>query len=152
MKSVFYAGSFNPFTEGHADIVKRLLSLADEVIIGIGVNLEKPESSRRAKENSIFIDSWIKNNKLSDRIKVVVYDGLTGEEALTHGADCLARGVRNSSDFDYEYSLASVNRDAFGLETLLIPANPSLSFVSSSMLRDIISHGKNDLAEKYLPK
>ena len=80
-----------------------------------------------------------------------MYDGLSAEAAAATGCDIMARGVRTASDFEYEYPLAAANRDAFGIETLLIPADPALSFVSSSIIRDIQNHGREEIAKKYLP-
>lgn len=151
MKKIFFPGSFNPFTKGHADILLRLLKLADFVVIGIGVNASKPHSQDEAKKNAESILSFLKDNSLIDRVSVTIYTGLTAVEAKKAGADCMARGVRSCTDFEYEYSLAAANRDAFGIETLLIPADPALSFVSSSLIRDIEAHGDSSLAKKYIP-
>lgn len=152
MKKIFFAGSFNPFTRGHADIARRLLRLADTLVIGIGVNSDKPESEEAARANARAVSEWLRRVGLADRAEAVVYRGLTAEEALRRNADCLARGVRNATDFDYEYSLAAVNRDAFGIETILVPASPDFSFVSSTAIRDLEYYGRGDLASKYLPE
>lgn len=151
MKRIFFPGSFNPFTKGHADILKRLLTMAEYVTIGIGVNIEKRDSTENAKANLSSINDFLRKEGLDKRVNVIAYTGLTGEEALKIDADCLARGVRNSADFEYEYQLACINRDAFSIETILIPADPGCSFVSSTALRDFQKHGRNDLAENYLP-
>lgn len=146
---VFFAGSFNPFTKGHADILKRLLKMADFAVVGVGVNIEKPESRETSGRNAEAIRRFVETEGLADRVEVVVYDGFTAEEARRHGADCMARGVRNATDFDYEYALASANRDAFGMETILLPSSPEFSFVSSTMIRDLERNGRGDLARKY---
>ena len=151
MKTVFFAGSFNPFTRGHADIAERLMRISDRVLIGIGLNIDKPGALETAEENASKIREWIKARGYNERMETVVYSGLTGEVALSHGADCLARGIRNGADFDYEYSLAAINRDAFGIDTLLLTADPSLGYVSSSAIRDLESRGRYDLAARYLP-
>ena len=148
---IFFPGSFNPFTKGHADILHRLLSFADYVIIGIGCNPDKPSSGEQARRNKALILEYIEKSGLKDRVETIIYSGLTGEVALRYGANCMARGVRSTSDFDYEYSLASANRESFGIETLLIPADPTLSFVSSSMIRDIQNNGRPDIAAHFLP-
>ena len=148
MRKVFFAGSFNPFTKGHADILKRLLALFDRVTVGIGCNIEKPDSTDRASENASRIEDWVRGEGLSDRVDVVTYAGLTAEEARRHGCLCLARGAR-PADFEYEWSLAALNRDAFGIDTLILPADPSAAFVSSSAIRDLKAHGRGDLAKKY---
>ncbi|MCH5214910.1 MAG: pantetheine-phosphate adenylyltransferase [Muribaculaceae bacterium] len=152
MKKIFYAGSFNPFTKGHADILQRLLALADEVVIGIGVNIDKPETSLQAERNEEAIRRYLEAEGLCQRVTVKRYTGLTAVVAREEGATCMARGVRNATDFDYEFSLAAANRDAFGIETILLPANPALSFVSSTLIRDLEARGYDDLARKYLPE
>lgn len=151
MKRVFFPGSFNPFTKGHADILNRLLRLSDTAVIGIGVNAEKPSSAETAEKNAEKIAEYLKREGLESRVNVVIYSGLTGEEAKKNGADCMARGVRGATDFEYEYQLAAVNRELFGIETLLIPANPALAGVSSTAARDLQRHGREDLAAKLLP-
>lgn len=151
MKKIFFAGSFNPFTKGHADIVRRLLDIADEVIIGLGINRDKPGSSEGVREKAGEILTWVSRESLDGRVRVCIYDGLTGEEALKEGACCLARGVRNSTDFEYEYSLAAMNRDAFGIDTILLPADPAYAYLSSSALRDLEANRHSELASKYRP-
>lgn len=152
MKKIFFAGTFNPFTKGHADIALRILEIADKVTIGLGVNIDKPSSAKQAEENARLIEDWAAAHRLTERVEIVIYTTLTAEEAKKQGATCLARGVRNASDFDYEYALAAINRDAFGIDTILFPAAPEDSFISSSAIRDLQAHGRPDLAEKYLPK
>ena len=115
MKKVFFAGSFNPFTKGHADIVRRLLLVFDHVFIGIGININKDPDSSKTNAQALQINNWIVSNHLSEKVEVTVYSGLTAKAARMAGAVCLARGVRNSSDFDYEFNLANANRDAFGI-------------------------------------
>lgn len=148
--TIFFPGSFNPFTKGHADILMRLLKLAEKVIVGIGINPEKPSSSEQAIRNKASIEEYIDNSGVTNRVKVVVYSGLTAEEALKQGATCMARGVRTASDFEFENSLACANRAAFGIETILLPADPALSFVSSSIIRDLLYHGREDIADNFL--
>lgn len=148
--TIFFPGSFNPFTKGHADILMRLLKLAEKVIVGIGINPDKPSSSEQAIRNKASIEEYIEISGVTNRVKVVVYSGLTAEEALSQGATCMARGVRTASDFEFENSLACANRAAFGIETILLPADPALSFVSSSIIRDLLYHGREDIADNFL--
>ena len=148
--TIFFPGSFNPFTKGHADILMRLLKLAEKVIVGIGINPDKPSSSEQAIRNKASIEEYIEISGVTNRVKVVVYSGLTAEEALKQGATCMARGVRTASDFEFENSLACANRAAFGIETILLPADPALSFVSSSIIRDLLYHGREDIADNFL--
>lgn len=147
---IFFAGSFNPFTKGHADIVNRLLKLGDSVVIGIGINPEKKVSDHTLSYNVDDIRRWISTQGYQEKVEVMVYRGLTAHAALQCGADCLARGVRNSSDFDFEYSLAAANRAVFGIETILLPADPSLSFLSSSLIRELEKYGMEEEAKDFL--
>lgn len=149
--TILYPGSFNPFTKGHADILKRLLKIADKVIIGIGVNNEKKHSQDETDLNKAYIQDYVKKEGIGNKVDVVIYKGMTAELVKETGADCMARGVRNGTDFDYEYSLACANRDAFGIETILIPADPALSFVSSSVVRDLFANGREDVAKRFMP-
>lgn len=152
LNKIFFPGSFNPFTAGHADILERLLKLSEKVTVGVGVNADKPASAKDADRNAETIREYVRRKGLDRRVDVVVYSGLTAREAQLHGADCMARGVRSASDFEYEYSLAAANRDAFGMETILLPSSPSLSYISSSLLRDLINNDRTDIATKYLPE
>lgn len=149
MKKIFFPGSFNPFTKGHADILNRLLCLCEEVVIGIGININKPSATATAEKNLAEIKDYLIKRGLQDRVTVIIYSGLSAEEARKMDASCMARGIRSASDFDYEFSLASANREAFGIETILIPADPALSFISSTMIRDLEQHNREDLAHKY---
>lgn len=147
----FYAGSFNPFTVGHADIVKRALKIAKHIIIGVGVNQDKPNSMLTAKSNVDAIQDFVKKEGLDNEVEVILYSGLTGEEALKRKATCLLRGVRSSTDFEYERSLACANKKLFGLETFILTADPVYSYISSSLIRDLKYHGREDLASELLP-
>lgn len=145
----FFPGSFNPFTKGHADIVDRLLAMGWSVVIGIGTNPDKPESRATAEANLEKIRRIYSDSRYEGRVSVVAYEGLSAEKAADLKADCMVRGVRSATDFDYEYALASANRQAFGIETLLVPADPSLAFISSSIVRELEGHGRADIASKY---
>lgn len=150
-RRIFFPGSFNPFTAGHADILRRLLALADFVTVGIGMNIDKPGSSELADTNARAILDFIADSGLTARVDVIVYSGLTGQKAKDLGASCIARGVRSATDFDYEYSMAAVNRSAFGIETIFLPADPQLGMVSSTVVRDLLSHGRDDIAKRFMP-
>lgn len=138
----FYAGSFDPFTIGHKWIVETALKMFDEVIIGIGFNESKhSETGPQVRLNEI---KAIFENE--DRVRVLSYSGITAEEARRQDCAVLLRGVRNSFDFEKEKELADTNLEVFGMPTVLIPAKPSLSFVSSSMVREL-SHFGVDASE-----
>lgn len=141
-----FAGSFDPFTRGHKDIVDRALAtVADKVVIAIGINCQKkcmltPEE--RAKTiTAVYQDE--------PRVSIHTYTGLTTDYAQQIGADFLLRGVRSIKDFEYERDIADVNRQLTGVETIIIFSDPTLASVSSSIVRELISYNKD--VTKYLP-
>lgn len=138
MKTLFFAGSFDPFTIGHADIVSRGLQLADNVIIGVGFNCNKP-CGRESLEKRI--ESIERLYAADERVKVVSYSGLTATTAIDLGATALLRGVRDVRDFEYERTIADVNRRMFGIETILLFADPALASLSSTVVKELESNG-----------
>ncbi len=141
-----FAGSFNPFTIGHASIVERGLQLFDRVVIGIGVNADKPTSGAEAAERAEALQKLYADEP---RVGVMTYSGLTVDAAATIDAKFLLRGVRSVRDFEYERDLADVNRRLSGIETVLLYALPELSAISSSVVRELKSYGKD--VTPYLP-
>lgn len=140
MSTAFFAGSFNPFTRGHASIVERVLPLFDNIIIGIGVNAEKPGVADRADAACRRIAALYAANP---RVRVEVYSGLTVDAAKAFGANVLLRGVRSVADYEYERSLADLNRRLSGIETLLLFSLPELEYISSSAVRELASYGRD---------
>ncbi len=144
----FYAGSFNPFTVGHKSIVDRALRVFDRVIIGIGCNITKAddESARMIEKREEEIRAVFAKEP---RVTVATYDGLTAEVAMAMGACALIRGVRGVNDFENERTLADVNRELNGIETVIFMALPEHGHVSSSMVRELRHFGKD--VSRYLP-
>lgn len=140
MSTAFFAGSFNPFTRGHASVVERALPLFDNIIIGIGVNAEKPGAADRADAACHRIAALYAANP---RVRVEVYSGLTVDAAKAFGANVLLRGVRSVADYEYERSLADLNRRLSGIETLLLFSLPELEYISSSAVRELASYGRD---------
>ncbi len=145
-KIALFAGSFDPFTIGHKDIVDRALqSVADEVIVAIGTNIEKhymfSTDERMEAIRRVYQDN--------PRVRVEAYEGLTTDFAKRVGASFLLRGVRSVKDFEFERDIAEVNRHLTGIETVLLFAAPSLASVSSSVVRELISYHKN--TKEFLP-
>ena len=146
MKTALFPGSFDPFTKGHEDLVKRALLLFDKVIIGIGDNSSKsglftPEK-REAAIRKLF--------KGEDKIEVLIYNGLTVDCCKRVGAKFILRGLRNTNDFDFERPIAQMNHDLdSAVETVFIMTSPHLSHISSTIVRDIISHGGD--ASRFVP-
>ena len=140
-----YPGTFDPFTVGHLSIVERGLQLFDEIIIAIGVN--------EAKKNHSSIQQRIEHiERVTSKmqgVKVISYGNLTVEAAKEHGANFILRGVRTVADYEYERNLAYANRNLTGIETVLLYTLPELSYISSTMVRDLQRHGYD--VSPYVP-
>lgn len=144
VKTAFYPGSFNPFTAGHQSIVDRALKLVDKIVIAIGTNPGKPNDN--ATERLQNIERLYAGNP---RVKAIIYSGLTVEAAKETGATFILRGIRGVADYELERTLAETNLRISGMETLLMPALPELSMVSSSMVREL-GHFGYDVTQ-FLP-
>jgi pantetheine-phosphate adenylyltransferase len=144
-KIAFFPGSFDPFTKGHEDIVLRGLTLFDEVIIGIGHNASKARYFTIEK-----MIAWIEETFDGKAVKVVSYNDLTANVAKDMGAEFLIRGLRNTTDFEYENSIAQVNRYLVeNLETVFLITAPHLAPISSTIIRDLHRYGTN--IDDFLP-
>lgn len=141
-----FPGSFDPFTIGHESIVKRGLSLFDKIIIAIGSNSDKAGFFPIEKRIQ-----WIKQVfEYEEKIIVTQYTGLTVEFCKEVGAQFIIRGLRTSADFEYERSIAQVNKAMVPeIESVFILTAPEHASVTSSIVRDIIRHGGD--ASKFLP-
>lgn len=142
----FYAGSFDPFTNGHLSIVKKSSKCFEKVIIGIGVNSDKPTRVDKELMKKAIEETLQEENLLN--VEVVLYSTLTIYEAKRHGADILIRGLRNGTDYQYEENIATVNEVHSGLDTCYFRAG-NLGHLSSSMVMELYNHNEN--VEKYVP-
>lgn len=146
MNKGLFVGSFDPFTIGHASIVRRALPLFDHIIIGVGVNerkkymLDAEERVRRIKR--LYADN--------SKIEVKAYSDLTIDFARREQATYIIKGVRSVKDFEYEREQADVNRLLSGVETIFLYAEPQLSNISSTMVRELQHFGRD--ISKFLPK
>ena len=141
-----FPGSFDPFTKGHEDIVRRSLASFDKVIVAIGYN--------SAKSRYFDVDLMVK--KIEDafdhdgRIGVMVYNELTADLAKKTHAKFLVRGLRNTTDFEYENSISQVNRYINeDLETVFLITSPELAHISSTIIREVHKYGGN--VDEFLP-
>jgi pantetheine-phosphate adenylyltransferase len=146
-KIAIFPGSFDPITKGHEDIVKRAIPLFDKVIVAIGVNSNKKymySLEERVK--------WIETTfNFEDRVTVDHYEGLTVNFCRKVGASHIIRGVRNAEDFQFESSIAQMNKElAPEVDTLFFVTNPEFSAYSSTIVRDIIRNGGD--VTKFIPK
>jgi pantetheine-phosphate adenylyltransferase len=138
-KQALFAGSFDPFTIGHYSLVKRALPMFDKITIGIGINSGK-KSMFPVEERVKAIEKAFAGK---ERIEVKVYDCLTMDFAKEIGADVLLRGVRTTKDFEYEREIADINLKLGGIETVLLISEPEYASISSSVVRELITYGKD---------
>lgn len=144
-KKAFFPGSFDPFTKGHEDIVLRALALFDEVIIGIGQNSSKTRYFSLEK-----MEEYIRKTFEGKPVSVVTYQNLTANVAHEYEAKFIIRGLRNTTDFEYENSISQVNRHIHNeLETVFLITSPHLAPISSTIIRDLHRYGSP--VDQYLP-
>lgn len=153
MKIALFSGSFDPFTLGHHEIVNRGLQLFDKVVIGIGINAEK-KTMFDTEKRLFFIQETYKNET---RVEVKIYSNLTIQFASEVGACAILRGIRNSIDLEYEKTIALANRHQNpDIETVFLFSLPEYSFISSTVVREMIKYKGNiqglvpDVLIKYL--
>jgi pantetheine-phosphate adenylyltransferase len=137
MKRAIFPGSFDPITLGHYDIIQRGISLFDEVIIAIGENAEKSYMFTMEQRMG-FIEEAFKDEK---RIRVTSYRGLTVDFCQKVHADFILRGLRNPADFEFEKAIAHTNRKLSEIETVFLLTSSGKSYISSSIVRDVIRNG-----------
>jgi pantetheine-phosphate adenylyltransferase len=136
MKRAVFPGSFDPITLGHLDIVERSIPLFDEIIIGVGTNSEKKYMFSLKKRIDFIEEAFSDYNKIS----VNQYEGLTIDFCKKIQADFIIRGLRNPADFEFEKAIAHTNRKLSGIETVFMLTGAKTSFISSSIVREIISN------------
>jgi len=146
MKRAVFPGSFDPITLGHQDIITRALPLFDEIIIAIGINSDK-KYMFSLKERMQFIRDTFKNEA---KIKVETYTGLTIDYCKKVDAEFMLRGLRNPADFEFEKAIAQTNRKLSGIDTVFLLTSASTSYISSSIVRDVLRNGGN--YEVLVPK
>lgn len=144
-KNAVFPGSFDPFTIGHKYVLDSFLPLFDEIIVAVGVNSEKKGMSAELER----IEKIKKLYKNESKISVESYSTLTVDFCKSHNAQYIIRGLRNTTDFEYEKSIAQMNKDLAGIETLFLMTPPQFEHVSSSIVRELMRYGA-DVA-KYLP-
>jgi len=147
MKNIaLFPGSFDPFTKGHEDIVLRGITLFEELIIGVGVNSTK----QRYFPLDFMISKIEEAFKDYPQVKVMPYEGLTAVFAQKINAHFLIRGLRNTTDFEYENTISQVNKQQWKeLETVFLITDPNQAYVSSSIVRDLHKHGAD--VKSFLP-
>ncbi|MBO4625404.1 MAG: pantetheine-phosphate adenylyltransferase [Bacteroidales bacterium] len=139
MKHVaLFPGSFDPFTAGHLNILKRALTMFDEVVVAVGINQDKPGFFSMEKRLDIIRQA----TRGMSGVSVIQYDNLTIDACRQRDIHHIVRGVRNMIDFETERSIADANRRlAPEIETIIIPTAQEFAHISSSAVRDILRHG-----------
>lgn len=146
-KVAIFPGTFDPYTMGHHDIVMRSLKIFDEVIIGIGYNSTK---KNRYFEIDLMVDKIKSVYVHLSSVKVIVYNELTSTLAKKHNAKFLIRGLRNTTDFEYENTISQMNRYLNEeLETVFLITSPEYASISSTIIREVHRYGTN--VNEFLP-
>lgn len=147
MTTAIFPGTFDPFTRGHEAVVAQALSLFERVVIGIGDNCSKKSLLTAGARCRLVSDLYASEPRVEARI----YSGLTGDFAAAEGAAAIIRGVRSVVDFEYERSMASVNRRLFpSLSTVILFTPAEVADISSSVVRELLLFGRR--ADEFLPE
>ena len=146
-----YAGSFDPLTNGHLDVIRQGLQIADMVIVAIGVHPGKTPMFNFEDRVALIEKSVSSIKDAAGRVKVVAFDGLVVEAARQHKATLLLRGIRNATDLDYEMQMSGMNATmAPDVQTVFVPANPGTGHITGTLVRQIAKMG-GDVAP-FVPK
>ena len=147
MKIGFYAGSFDPFTNGHLHVIKKASELFDKIVIGIGIN-DKKENRFDRDLMKTAIEKVLNRENITN-YNILIYDKLSTDVAKENNCTFLVRGIRNGMDYEYEENLALINEDISGLDTVYIRAG-KFGNISSSSVMELLKYGKD--ISKYVPK
>lgn len=142
-RKALYAGSFDPLTNGHLDVIRQGLALADEVIVAVGIHPGK-KPLFEFEERAELVSASVKALPGADesRCSVISFDNLVVEAAAAEGASILLRGLRDSTDFDYEMQMAGMNSTmAPAVQTVFVPASPGSGHITSTLVRQIAKMG-----------
>ncbi|QYJ04556.1 pantetheine-phosphate adenylyltransferase [Nocardioides panacisoli] len=151
MRRAVCPGSFDPVTNGHIDIFRRAADLFDEVVVAVGVNKSKTTSSGRfftPEERMAMLDDAVAP---WDNVRVQGFSGLVTDFCLEIGAQAIVKGLRGATDYDYELQMAQMNSHLTEVETVFLMTDPSMSFVSSSLVKEVAAFG-GDVAEFVPPQ
>ena len=142
MRKAIFPGSFDPITLGHEDIIRRGITLFDEIVIAIGVNSEK-KYMFSLEERKQFLEETFKDEP---KVSIITYEGLTIDLCKKINANFILRGLRNPADFEFEKAIAHTNRRMSKIETVFLLTAAKTSYISSSIVRDVIRNkGQSEL-------
>lgn len=145
-RKAIFPGTFDPFTIGHDSLVKRSLKIVDELVIAIGINDTK-NAYYTLEKRVAMIEALYKKDK---RVSVVSYNSLTVDFAEQIGANFIVRGIRTINDFEYEKTIADMNRTIAGVETIVLFTEPELTHISSTIVRELLRYGHD--VSKFIPE
>jgi len=145
LKTAIFPGTFDPFTLGHASIVRRGLHLFDRIIIAVGINSEK-KTMFSLDERMNQVHACFKNEP---RVVVCSYDGMTVDFARKENAGFILRGVRTLGDFEYERLLSDVNHKISDIDTVFLFTEPEYSSIQSNVVRELLKHNQD--IEEFVP-
>lgn len=138
MKTAVYPGTFNPITNGHTDLVQRASGLFEHVIVAIGVNKQK--TNTLPTERRVELAKQVLGHL--DNVEVCSFDTLLIDFVRQRGSSVILRGLRTVADFEYEFQLVGMNRALDpGIETIFLAPEEHLSYISSTLVREIASYG-----------
>ncbi|HSJ26645.1 MAG TPA: pantetheine-phosphate adenylyltransferase [Acidimicrobiia bacterium] len=137
MTTALCPGSYDPPTNGHVDVIRRAAAIFDRVLVSVVENPSKTSLFTPAERIGLF------RRALDDlsNVDYATFDGLLVEHVSQRGVDVVVKGLRTSSDFDYELQMAQMNASISGVETVFIPTSPAWSFVSSTLVREVARLG-----------
>lgn len=145
-KTALYAGSFDPFTNGHFDIVKRALKIFDELTIVVAISPSKKPFLEKEKRVSLLEEIY----KDEPKVKIDSWDGLLVDYAKNNNINSVVRGLRPTGDFEIEFQMASMNRKLVkDIETVFLMTGENLYYISSSLVKEVFSHGGD--VEDFVP-
>jgi pantetheine-phosphate adenylyltransferase len=159
MSSALFPGSFDPFTVGHEALVRRGLTIADRLIIAVGVNISKGFSNSDSIAQNSAIGTQLVQSRVEairnifadePRVEVDSYTCLTADYAKEKGVSFILRGVRSLADYENEKMMADINHKLSGIETVFLFAEPEYEHISSSLVRELL-HYKKDISH-FIPK
>jgi len=146
LKNAVYAGSFDPFTNGHLHVLCQAAKVFDKVYLVIAVNSEKKRRTDKQMMKEA-IEKVLENKRIAN-VEIVIFDGLIVDIAKEKQAEFLVRGLRNGTDYEYEENMAVVNSKIAGIETIYFRAGKT-SHISSSIVMELLKHGKD--VSKWVP-
>lgn len=145
-RTALFPGTFDPFTIGHESLVRRGLELVDEIVIAIGINESKKTYFSLEKRIEMIRELY----RNEPRVRVGSYDSLTIEYAREVGAKFILRGIRSVTDFEYEKTIADMNRTISGIETFVLFTEPEFTHISSTHVRELLRYGHD--VSGFVPK